>query len=335
MEHRAKVADLIMGFVPAQAVAVAAELGIADLVAREPMTAEQLAAVTHSHPRTLFRLLRYLASIGIFHADENNRFSLTPMASLLRSDMQDSMRSMARIMGRAGPLTSNHLIDAVRSAKYPFQEAFGKPLFAYLNEHPEEAQLFDSAMNGFHGGETEAMLEAFDFAGISTLADIGCGNGSVLTATLNRHPKLHGLFFDQRHVIERTRPGIDAAGVADRSRLVSGSFFESVPDGADAYLLRHIIHDWNDEASLRILRNIRDVTPQTGRLLIVEMVIPEGNDPSIAKNFDMVMMLFPPDGLERTEDEYRKLLRAGGFEILRITPTASPVSVIEAYPVEN
>jgi O-methyltransferase domain/Dimerisation domain len=332
MEDRVKMTDVIMGFVPAQAVAVATELGIADLLAREPMTAEQLAASTNSHPRTLFRLLRYLASLGIFHADEHNRFNLTPMASLLRSDVKDSMRSMARIMGRSGPPSSNHLIDAVRSAKNPFEEAFGKSLFAFLSEHPEEAGLFDAAMNGFHGGETGAMLEAYSFAEIDALADIGCGNGSLLTATLKRYPKLRGLFFDQPHVIERARAGIEASGLADRYQLQSGSFFEAVPGGADAYLLRHIIHDWNDEDSLRVLRNVRAVIPQTGRLLLVEMVIPEGNDPSIAKNFDMVMMLFPPNGLERTEDEYRKLLKSAGFELSRITPTASPVSVIEGRP---
>jgi len=332
MEHRAKLADLIMGFVPAQAVAVAAELGIADILARGPMTAEQLAASTHSHPHTLFRLLRYLASLGIFQADENNRFNLTPMASLLLSDTKDSMRSMARIMGRAGPPSTNHLIDAVRSAKNPFEEAFGKSLFTFLGEHPEDAGLFDAAMNGFHGGETEAMLEAYSFAGISTLADIGCGNGSLLKATLNRYPKLRGLFFDQPHVIERARAGIDASGLGDRYQLQSGSFFEAVPGGADAYLLRHIIHDWNDEDSLRILRNVRTAIPQTGRLLLVEMVVPVGNDPSIAKNFDMVMMLFPLHGLERTEDEYRQLLRSAGFDLSQITPTASPVFVIDGRP---
>jgi SAM-dependent methyltransferase len=333
MEDQTKLADLILGFVPAQAVAVAAELGIADLVARQAMTAEELAAATQTQPRTLFRFLRYLASIGVFQADENNRFSLTPMASLLRSDAEGSMRSMARIMGRTGPPTANHLIDAVRSAKNPFELAFGKHLFAFLSEHPEDAGLFDAAMNGFHGGETDAVLDAYDFAGISTLADIGCGNGTVLSATLKRYPTLRGLFFDQSHVIERARNSIQAAGLGGRSDLVSGSFFESVPGGADAYFLRHIIHDWSDDASLRIIRNIRGVIPPTGRLLIVETIVPEGNDPSIAKIFDMLMMLLPPDGLERAESEYRELLRSGGFDISRITPTASPVSVIEAKPV--
>jgi len=333
MNDRVKMAELVMGFVPAQAVAVAAELGIADLLSRGPMTAEELAAETGAHPRMLFRLLRYLASIGIFQADERNRFDLTTMASLLLSDTENSMRSMARIMGRVGPRTVNHLIDAVRSAKNPFQEALGKSLFAYLSERPEDAQLFDSAMNGFHAGEAEGVLEAYDFSGITTLADIGCGNGSVLSATLKKYPALRGLFFDLPHVIERTRPHIQKMEIADRCEFLTGSFFESVPAGADAYHLRHIIHDWPDEVSAQVLRNIRRVIPPGGKVLIVEMIVPEGNDPAVAKNFDMVMMLFPPDGQERTVDEYRALLAASGFELFRITSTPAPVSVIEGRPV--
>jgi hypothetical protein len=326
------MAGLIMGFVPAQAISVAAELGIADLVAQKSMTAEQLATATNTHPRMLFRLLRYLASIGVFQADEQNRFSLTPKAALLRSDSKDSMRSMARIMGRVGPRTTDHLIDAVTSEKNPFELAYGKSLFAYLGEHEDEAQLFDAAMNGFHAGEAEAVLAAFDFNGISRLADIGCGNGTALVATLKHYPKLRGLFFDRPHVIERARAGIES-GIADRCEFESGDFFESVPAGADVYFMRHIIHDWPDDLCVQIFRNIRRVIGPNARLLLVEQIVPENNEPSPAKAFDMTMMLFPPNGLERTEKEYRELLKAAGFELMRVVSTASPVSVIEARPV--
>jgi O-methyltransferase domain/Dimerisation domain len=332
MDDHAKMTEIIMGFVPAQAVSVAAELGIADLLAKEPMSAERLAEETHTNPKTLFRLLRFLASIGIFQVDGMYRFSLTPLASLLRSGTPDSMRPMAQIMGRLGPRTVNHLLDAVQSAKYPFQVAYGKHLFEYLSEHPQDAGIFDAAMNGFHGSETDAVLDAYNFAGISALADIGCGNGTVLSATLKRHPSMRGIFFDRPHVIERARRAIQAEGLSDRSEILAGSFFEGVPGGADAYFMRHIIHDWSDEPALQILRNIRQKMPPQGRLLIVEMIVPEGNDPSIAKGFDITMMLFP-DGLERTEKEYRRLLEKGGFELSGITPTASSVSVIEAKPL--
>jgi len=323
--------ELIMGFQPAQVVAVVAELGIADLVAREPMTAEQLGAATHTDSRLLFRLLRYMASLGIFQADEKNRFSLTPKASLLRSDAEGSMRSMARIMGRLAPPTVGRLLEGLRMGKCPLEVAFGKSAFEYLSERPEDAALFDAAMTGFHGPETDAVLDVYDLNGIAVLADIGCGIGTALLTTLKRYPALRGLFFDQAHVIERARPAIQAADVTGRCDLVAGNFFESVPGGADAYFLRHIIHDWTDDLSVRILRNIRRAMPQTSRVLIVETIIPEGNDPHPAKNFDIAMMLFP-NGMERTEKEYSALLKPAGFRISKIVPTASPVSVIEARP---
>ena len=331
VDPRVQMSGLIMGFVPAQAIAIAAELGIADLVAREPMTAKQLAQATSSDASALFRVLRYLASLGIFQADEQDRFALTPMAELLRSDAADSMRSMARIMGRVGPGAVSRLVDAVRSGKNPFALAFGQHLFEYLPTHPDDAVLFDAAMNGFHGPETDAVLDAYSYAGVSTLADIGCGNGTVLTATLRRHPSLNGVFFDQPDVVERARAAADE-DISGRSQFVSGSFFESVPAGADAYQMRHIIHDWSDELSLKILKNIRSVIPPHGRVLVVETIVPEGNDPSPAKLFDIMMMLFPPNGLERTEREFRNLLHDAGLAVTSVTPTASPVSVIEARP---
>jgi hypothetical protein len=326
------MSGLIMGFVPAQAIAIAAELGIADLLAREPMTASQLAAATGSDAGALFRVLRFLASLGIFQADENGRFALTPMAELLRSDAADSMRSMSRIMGRVGPGTVSGLLDGVRTGKNPFEMAFGQHLFEYLPTHPDDAMLFDAAMNGFHGPETDAVLDAYSYDGVSTLADVGCGNGTVLTATLKRYPSLKGVFFDQPDVVERARASA-GPDISSRSQFVSGSFFESVPAGADAYQMRHIIHDWSDDLSLQILKNIRGVIPSHGRVLVVETIVPEGNDPSVAKLFDLMMMLFPPNGLERTEREFRELLRGAGFAVTSVTPTASPVSVIDARPV--
>jgi O-methyltransferase/methyltransferase family protein len=332
VDPRVQMSGLIMGFVPAQAIAIAAELGIADLLAREPMTTTQLAESTGSDASALYRVMRYLASLGIFQADENGRFALTPMAELLRTDAGDSMRSMSRIMGRVGPGTVSGLLDGVRTGKNPFEMAFGQHLFEYLPTHPEDAVLFDAAMNGFHGPETDAVLDAYSYDGVSTLADIGCGNGTVLTATLRRYPSLKGVFFDQPDVVERARAAA-AQDISSRSQFVSGSFFESVPAGADAYQMRHIIHDWSDELSLQILKNIRRVIPSHGRVLVVETIVPEGNDPSVAKLFDLMMLLFPPNGLERTEREFRNLLRDAGFAVASVTPTASPVSVIDARPV--
>ncbi len=187
-------------------------------------------------------------------------------------------------------------------------------------------------MPAIHGHETTAMLEAYDFSAIQLLADIGGGNGSLIGAVLQRYPKLKGLLFELGHVVGRARESLRAYGVDNRCSVLEGNFFESVPSGADAYLFRHIIHDWTDEQSVQILNNCRKVIPNNGRLLIIEAVVPTGNEPSLAKDFDMVMLALP-GGIERTEEEYRFLLELAGFQLSSITPTASVISVVEGKPI--
>ena len=186
-------------------------------------------------------------------------------------------------------------------------------------------------MNSFHGSETDAVLNAYNYEGVPVLADIGGGLGGVMSATLQRYPAMRGILYDQAHVIERAVQSMKAPGVSERCTFASGNFFESVPSGADAYSMRHIIHDWTDQLCITILGNIRKVIPQSGRLLIIETVVPEGNDPSPSKLFDMFMMIFP-DGLERTEAQFRSILEPSGFTLESITPTQSAVSVIDARP---
>ncbi|HSR54103.1 MAG TPA: methyltransferase, partial [Acidobacteriota bacterium] len=210
-------------------------------------------------------------------------------------------------------------------------KAHGKPIFEHLAENPEEAAIFDAAMTCIHGGETDAVLDAYDFGPFGTLADIGGGNGSALSSALERHSDLNGILFDQPHVIERNRSALMANGLGDRCRFVGGNFFEAIPAGADAYMMRHIIHDWYDEQATQILRNCRRAIPEDGRLLIVEAVISEGNGPDPAKLFDMVMLMVP-GGLERDEAHYARLLRQSGFKLTDIVPTESVVSVVEARP---
>jgi 16S rRNA G1207 methylase RsmC len=176
------------------------------------------------------------------------------------------------------------------------------------------------------------MLDAYDFSAVRVLADIGGGNGSLIAATLQRYPKLRGLLFELDHVIRRTRESLKAYGVEDRCFLIKGNFFESLPSGADTYLFRHIIHDWSDEQSIQILSNCRKVIPNNGRLLIVEAVVPTGNESSLAKDFDMVMLVLP-GGIERTEEEYKVLLEQAGFQLSSVTPTTSVVSIVEGKPM--
>ena len=323
--------QMITGGVVAQAVCVAAELGVADLLASKPQTAAQVASTTRVDAQKLYRLLRFLASLGIFQVGGDGTWRLTPLGEVLRSDVPGSVRAGARLLGRSAAVTAQ-LVDSLRTGKCAYDLAFGKSLFEDLANKPEDAAIFDAAMNSFHGGETDAVLAAYNYEGVSILADIGCGNGSVIIATLKNYPTLRGILFDQAHVLERTAEAVKAAGVAERCTLSGGSFFESIPSGADAYSMRHILHDWSDELCKRILDNVRRVIPSSGRLLIIEAVVPEGNDPSPSKLFDILMMMFP-DGMERTESQFRDLLASSGFRLAGITPTQSPVSVIEARPV--
>jgi hypothetical protein len=322
---------LLTGYWIAQCVHVAAHLGLADLLRDGPQPVARLAEATGTHAPSLYRMLRGLASEGVFAEDAEGRFGLTPLAECLRSDRPDSQRALALMMGGEQYHCWGELLYCVRTGKSAFDKLFGRPLFTWLAAQPRAAQVFDEALVGVHGAETAAMLDAYDFSTFGTLVDIGGGNGSLLTAALQRHPRLRGLLFDRPDVVERARPRLEQAGVADRGTAVGGDFFQSVPPGGDAYLMRHIIHDWDDERSLTILKNVRQVVPAAGKLLLVEGVVPPGNGPSFTKLLDLNMLVIP-GGKERTEAEYRELYAAAGFRLSRIVPTGSEVSVIEGVP---
>jgi len=322
-----QLSHLMSGYWYTQAIHVAARLKLADLLKDGPKTAGELAQAAVTQARPLYRLLRALASVGIFAEDEQHRFSLTPMAECLRSDRPGSQWSMAILRGGLQYEAWGQLLHSVQTGQSAFEKLHRTPLFEYFSENPEQGKLFDAAMTGVHGRETAAMLDAYDFSGIGTLADIGGGNGSVITAVLTKYPAI----FDMPAVVARARSNIEAAGLADRCRVVVGNFFESVPPGANAYLMRHIIHDWDDDQSLTILRHCRKAMGNQGKLLVVEGVVPPGNEPSVSKFFDLAMMVLP-GGMERTEEEYRQLYHLAGFRLTRIVPTKTWISVIEGEP---
>jgi SAM-dependent methyltransferase len=317
----------ISGYWISQAIYVVCKLNIADRLKDGPQSIEDLAAATKTDTRSLYRLLRALASVEIFAEEEGRRFCLTPLGEPLRQGVPGSKHALALMMGEEHFRAWGELLYSVQTGKTAFEKVFNLPIFDFLAQHPEKAQIFDDAMMGIHGRETAAMLPAYNLDGVKVLADIGGGNGSNLSAVLKQYPNLRGILFDLPHVVERARPRIAAAGLNDRCDLVSGDFFKSVP-AADAYMLRHIIHDWSDEQSLRILQSIHRAMPQDGRLLLVESVIPPGNGPSLGKLLDLVMLTIP-GGLERTEEEYRELYASAGFKLTRIVPTDAEVSVIE------
>ncbi|WP_437205963.1 methyltransferase [Planctomicrobium sp. SH664] len=316
-----------------QSLYAAAKLGVADLLKDGPRSIDDLAQATGAKADWLYRLLRALASEGVFEEDDNRCFQLTPAAELLRTDVPRSQHALALMMGAPGHYAAwGELAEVVKTGENAFEKLFGKPVFDYLGEHPEEARTFDAAMTGINGRETGAVLSGYDFSAYGVIADIGGGNGSNLIALLRQYSQVRGILFDLPHVIERARPLIEEAGLADRCELRAGSFFDSVPAGADAYLMRHIIHDWDDEKSLAILGCIRRVIAPTGKVLVLEAVIPPGNRPFSAKFLDLNMMLIP-GGKERTEAEYRELFQQSGFALARIVRTCMEISVVEAVPV--
>jgi hypothetical protein len=319
-----QLARLLSGYWYTQTISVAARLGIAELLQAGPRSAPALAQATATNPRALYRLLRALASLGIF-AEAQMHFSLTPLAECL---LDPSMKAMAIMRGGFQYRAWGELLDSVQTGQPAFDRIFGKPIFDFFADNPEAGQLFDQAMTGVHGRETQAVLDAFDFTGIKTLADIGGGNGSVLTAILTRYPAIQGILFDLPAVVERARPKIEAAGLAGRCRLVAGNFFDGVPAGADAYLMRHIIHDWDDDRCLTILGHCRREMSEGAKLLVVEGVIPPGNEPSVTKFFDLAMLVLP-GGMERTQEEFERLFTAAGFGLTRVVPTSMWVSVLE------
>ena len=310
----------------------AAKLGLADHLADGPRSALELAAATGTHPPALYRFMRTLAGFGILTEQDGQRFALTTLGEALKSDAPGSAR--ATLIAFGGPAfwrTWEEIVYSLETGKPAFDKVWGLPMFDYLARHPEEASHFSQAMVGFHGSEPPTVAEAYDFSRIQTVIDIGGATGNMLAALLSRHPLLRGVLYDLPHVVGDAPALLQARGVGSRVTIETGSFFERVPAGGDAYLLSHIIHDWSEEQCLTILGHCRAAMRPDGRLLIVETVLPEGDVPHQGKLQDLVMLMFP-GGQERTESEYRELLGKAGFRLNRVIPTTSVVSIIEGVP---
>jgi hypothetical protein len=317
---------MLSAYWTSQCVIVAAKLRLADHVHGGPKTAEELAKLTDTHAPSLYRMLRALASNGVFAEDGQRRFRQTELSETLRSDVPGTQRPLAILFGDEHYASWGELEYSVRTGKTAFDKVYGKPCFDWLAEHPEQAANFDAAMVAVHGMESAAMCEAYDFSSFGAVVDVGGGNGSLISQVLERFPTVKGVLYDLPHVVERAKPNLPA-----RCAAVGGSFFESVPAGGDAYLMRHIIHDWDEPKCLTILGHVRKVIPPAGKLLVVEGVVPPGDGPSFTKMLDLNMLLIP-GGQERTEEEYRGLFAKAGFRLTRVVPTRAEVSVIEGAP---
>ncbi len=316
-----------------QGIFVAAKLGIADLLQGGPRSSGDLAQTTGANPRVLYRLLRALASVGVFAEGSDGRFALTPMAECLQANIPGSMRAWVLFSGEPHifqPWTD--LLESVRTGQTAFDHFHGMSIFDHYAQHPEHGKLFDAAMTESAVLEIAAVMADYDFSGIGTLVDLGGGHGSFLGAILNAYPAIKGVLTEIPAVIDGARRYFEAAYLADRCEVVPINFFESVPAGGDAYVMKRIIHDWDDERSITILKNCHQAMAGEGKLLLVEMIIPPGNDPEFGKWLDIAMLVYS-GGCERTEREYRDLLTTAGFRLTRIVPTRSSASVIEAVPV--
>ncbi|MEH2374007.1 methyltransferase [Nostoc sp.] len=324
--------QMISGFWVSQAIYIAAKLGIADYLQEQPKTVEELAAITETHPPSLYRLLRSLASVGIFAEDENRRFALTPLAATLQTDTPGSLRFFAiSELGQVHYLGWGNLLHSVKTGEIAFDNVAGMNIWDYYAQNAEAGKLFDRSMVNVTATVLEAIINNYDFSSFNTVVDVGGGQGSLITTILKANLKLKGILFDVPNVIENAKPRLQKESYAERCTTIAGNFFESVPSGGDAYLLKFIIHDWDDEKSLLILKNCHQAMPEDGKLLLFEQVITAGNN--LSSSFGKLMdlnMLVMTGGCERTEAEYRSLLAAAGFKLTRIVPTSLAINVIEA-----
>jgi O-methyltransferase domain/Dimerisation domain len=333
------LSQLLRGSLVTQLIHAAAKLGVADLLAEGPRSAHELAAALHVDGQALYRVLRALASLGIFAESAPGVFRLTPLAELLKSDVPGSLRGSAIFYGEPWWWDAcGRLLYSVTTGRPAFDQVHGTPLFAYLDQMEEAARIFNQHQTNMTEQDAAAVIAAYDFTTRTTVVDVGGGHGALAAAILKASPKTRAVLFDRPGVVEGARTRLQAAGVADRCTYAVGDFFAAVPDDGDTYVLKDIVHDWDDERAVVILGNCRRAMHQRSRgaavLLVVEKVIPPGDAPFAGKFTDITMLL-AVGGRERTAEEYRSLLTAAGFSLTRIVPTASPASVIEAVPAEH
>ena len=331
-EHAA-MQSLINGYRVTQLLYVAVKLGIADLLTDGPQTMEELATTAGAQADALYRALRALASLGVFREVAPRRFALTPLAELLRTDHPYSLCAAILFQGDEAYRAWGELLYSLQTGAPAFDHAYGMPHFDYLAQHAEASVVFNRTMSENTARSVTALLSAYTFPASGVVVDVGGGHGAFLAAVLQAHPGLRGVLFDQSHVIAGAAPTLEAAGVAERCMLVGGDFFTPPLPAGDLYLLRQVIHDWDDTQGSAILRHCAQAMAQDGKILVIEALIPPGNDPSPVKLLDLQMLVMT-GGRQRTEEEYRQLYAAAGLRLLRILPTNTQFSIVEGARVE-
>lgn len=330
----AEMLSMIQGFWVSRAICVVAELGIPDLLKDGSRTSEELALAIGAHASSLHRLMRALASVGLFTEGDRQRFELTPLGDTLASDVPGSLHPLAaEVLGRSHYDAWGQLLYSVKTGTTAFDHVFGMSRWKYNAEHPKEAKAFDAAMASFNSIIADSVVASYDFSSCGTVVDVGGGNGSLLAAILKAYPRLCGVLADLPHVLHGAQRRLATQGVAERCEVVAADFFTSVPRG-DTHLLKWIIHDWDDQQAEAILKNCRAAMKTGGRLLLVESIVEPLNGTSLAKFMDLAMLVMT-GGRERTEPEYRDLLSRAGLKIKKVISTGAELSVIEAYAAEK
>ena len=330
IDTKLQMLQMITGINLSQAIRVAAELEVADALAEGPLTPQELVEGTGTPPENLFRILRALASVGIFK-QTGDAFELTPLAEHLRKDNPETVWPAAVLYANELSRASHSAPDAVCDGVNGFQEMFDCSIWEYFQKNPDRGAIFDAMMDVFHGHETPAIAAAYDFSAWPVIVDIAGGDGHLLSTVLRQNPECRGILFDLPDVASRTGASFQDDPISERCDFVAGDFFEAIEAGGDLYMMRHIIHDWSDEKSVKILKNVRSVIPDHGRLLILEGVIEPGNEPFSYKFLDLTMMILL-GGMERSLVQYQNLFEQAGFRVSQVIPTETEISVIEAAP---
>ena len=315
-----------------QAIYVAAKLGIADLLKDGPRSSLALAAATGTDAPSVFRLMRTLSSVGIFSQASSDSFAISRIGAPLQTDVPGTLRAIVITIGEIHYRACGNLLHSIQTGSPAFNDVFGKSLFEYLQQDADAGRSFNHGMTNVSAMLVYAILIAYDFAGISSIIDVGGGEGTLLRKILELNPAAKGTVFDTAAVIASTREKFHSAACGERCSYIAGNFFDSIPEGGDAYLLCGVLHDWDDDHAITILKNCRKAMAADGRLLLVEMIVPEDDSASFSKLLDLNMLVMN-GGRERTADEFRSLLEASDYRVTRIIPSAAPQSIIEATPI--
>ncbi|MCI0453717.1 MAG: acetylserotonin O-methyltransferase [Candidatus Dadabacteria bacterium] len=329
-DNRKKLMEMIHGNWVTQCLYVAAKLGVADLLKDGAKNSADLARSLDAHPASIYRLLRALSGLGIFHEEADNVFTLTPLGELLKTESPNSLREYVIMINDKECYQSwGQLLYSIKTGESAFKNVFGEDFLDYVNNHAQFSNTFDRAMAQKYKGVISSIIKAYDFSNFGTIVDIGGGYGNLLLEILEKYPSVRGVLFDLPHVIESVRKHIGNLDISDRFTLVAGDCFDETPKGGDAYVLKSFINNWNERDAVRVLGNCRKAMTSGGKLIIIEPVLLSRNQPDYGKLMDLQLLVLQKSG-ERTKEEFEKLLKLSGFLMQSLIPTESEFSIIEA-----